>query len=94
MGHRCSGHATLAEGWERNERSGLRVVIGERVYNGGDALARVLLYNPMVYFTFFTLVALSPVDHRWAALIVFGTVGYAVIDLVKGRFVTRLEVGT
>jgi hypothetical protein len=82
--------------WERNERSGLRVVIGERVYNGGDALARVLLYNPMVYFTFFTLVALSPpsAGRRWAALIVFGVVGYAVIDLVKGKFFTRLEVGT
>jgi hypothetical protein len=82
--------------WERNERSGLRIVIGERVYNGRDALARVLLYNPTVYFTFFTLVALAPAPagRRWAALIVFGAVGYAVINLVKGKFLSRLEVGT
>jgi hypothetical protein len=80
--------------WEPARRSELRLVIGEQVYSGRDALARAALYNPTLYFAFFALVAVSSriAPPRWAALVVFGVVGYVVLDLVRDRFLTRVQL--
>ena len=67
-------------------------MIGDRVFVDRDAFARMLLYHPTLYFIFYALVAVPQPDRRWAALVAFGVVGYAVLDLLRKKLALRLQV--
>ncbi len=78
--------------WNREEGSKLRIVIGERVLSGRDALARVLLYHPTLYFIFFAVAAVHRADvHRCAALIAIAVAGYAAFELVRTKLLPWLR---
>jgi hypothetical protein len=86
------GHSFV---WDREEGSKLRVVIGEQVFSGHDALARVLLYHPTLYFIFFAFAATHQATiHRCAAVIAIALVGYVAFDLVRKKLLPRRRVAT
>jgi hypothetical protein len=78
--------------WHPERGSSVRLVIGDRVFVDRDAFARMLLYHPTLYFIFYALVAVPQPDRRWAALVAFGVVGYAV--LLRKKLALRLQVET
>jgi hypothetical protein len=76
--------------WNPQRGSSLRVAVGERAFSGRQALARVLLYHPTLYFAFYVLAAMPQPQHRWAAVVAFGVVGYVVLDMVRSKLAPQL----
>jgi hypothetical protein len=83
------GHAFA---WNPEEGSSLRLAIGPQVFSDRDALARVVLYHPTLYFIFFGLAAVPRIEPRWAAVIAFGVVGFVVFELLRKRLSPRLQI--
>ena len=83
------GHAFA---WQQSSGSDLELVSGERRFGGREALARIVLYHPTLYITFYALAAIQEPARRWAAVVALAVAAYAAVVLVSSRLNSRSQV--